>query len=130
MYKRQVFGPCSAREEVLAELEKDEALFAEYQRLSQGLKEEFLHFCMGVNGMRITYDPMFKFVFDPGTKPERLEEFISLCLGEKVKILQVIPNESGRLTEDVYKRQDIPPPSSRRTPRPIPACRSRRRNRP
>ena len=49
--------------------------------------------------MRITYDPMFKFVFDPGTKPERLEEFISLCLGEEVKILQVIPNESGRLTE-------------------------------
>ena len=95
----EVFGPCSAREEVLAELEKDEALFAEYQRLSQGLKEEFLHFCMGVNGMRITYDPMFKFVFDPGTKPERLEEFISLCLGDKVKILQVIPNESGRLTE-------------------------------
>ena len=95
----EVFGPCSARDEVLAELEKDEALFAEYQRLSQGLKEEFLHFCMGVNGMRITYDPMFKFVFDPGTKPERLEEFISLCLGEEVKILQVIPNESGRLTE-------------------------------
>ena len=54
---------------------------------------------MGVNGMRITYDPMFKFVFNPGTKPERLEEFISLCLGEEVKILQVIPNESGRLTE-------------------------------
>ncbi|SET93011.1 hypothetical protein SAMN05216313_1201, partial [Enterocloster lavalensis] len=50
----EVFGPCSARDEVLAELEKDEALFAEYQRLSQGLKEEFLHFCMGVNGMRIT----------------------------------------------------------------------------
>ena len=29
----EVFGPCSARDEVLAELETDEALFAEYQRL-------------------------------------------------------------------------------------------------
>ena len=59
-----------------------------------------MHFCMGVNGMRITYDPMFKFVFDPGTKPERLEEFISLCLGEKVKILQALPRESPRLADE------------------------------
>ena len=78
---------------------KGRGAFAEYQRLSQGLKEEFLHFCMGVNGMRITYDPMFKFVFDPGTKPERLEEFISLCLGEEVKDSPGDPNGSGRLTE-------------------------------
>ena len=95
-----VFGPRSTREEVLAELKTDETLFTLFDKLSWELKEEFVSFCMGVRGMRITYDPMFKFVFDPELKPERLEEFLSLCLKETVRILQVIPNESKRLTEE------------------------------
>ena len=95
-----VFGPRSTREEVLAELKTDETLFNLFDKLSWELKEEFVSFCMGVRGMRITYDPMFKFVFDPELKPERLEEFLSLCLKETVRILQVIPNESKRLTEE------------------------------
>lgn len=35
-----------------------EALFVEVSKGCHRVKkEEFLHFCMGVNGMRITYDP-------------------------------------------------------------------------
>ena len=88
------------RDRVLAELKTDETLFTLFDKLSWELKEDFVRFCMGVRGMRITYDPMFKFVFDPELKPERLEEFLSLCLKETVRILQVIPNESKRLTEE------------------------------
>ena len=95
-----VFGPRSTREEVLAEIKTGEALFNLFDKLSWELKEEFVSFCMGVRGMHITYDPMFKFIFDPELKPERLEEFLSLCLKETVRILQVIPNESKRLTEE------------------------------
>lgn len=96
----EVFGPRGTKEETLSEIKGNGRLYTEYQRLSQELRQEFMSFCMGVRGLRITYDPMFKFVFNPETKPERLEEFLSLCLGEKVQILHVIPNESKRLTED------------------------------
>ena len=57
-------------------------------------------FCLGERGLNITCDPVFKKVFDPEAHPERLEDFLSLCLGEELKILRVMPNESSRLTED------------------------------
>lgn len=95
-----VFGPSQTRQEVLEAVSQTPDVQEAYSRLSEELKEEFLCFCMGVQGMKITYDPIFKAVFDPEEKPERLEEFLSLCLGEHVKILQVLPNESKRLTEE------------------------------
>lgn len=43
---------------------------------------------------------MFKKIFNPETRPERLEEFLSLCMKQKVKIVRVMPGESQRLTEE------------------------------
>ena len=39
-------------------------------------------------------------VYDPQQSPSRLEDFLSLCLGEEVEILSALPNESSRLTEE------------------------------
>ena len=37
---------------------------------------------------------------NPETAPRRLEEFISAAIGEKVKILHVLPNESARIAAE------------------------------
>ena len=55
---------------------------------------------MGTCGLNLTYDPMFKEIFDPQRFPDRLEDFLSLCLGEEVEILSALPTESSRLTEE------------------------------
>ena len=47
--------------------------------------------------------PVFKKIFNPESRPERLEEFISLCLRKKARILKVLPDESERLTEEVFE---------------------------
>ncbi len=96
----EIFGSIQSEQAVLELLSQDPELGAAYRSLSEGLREEFLNFCMGVRGMKVTYDPVFKAIFNPEERPERLEEFLSLCLGEKLHILQVLPNESKRLTEE------------------------------
>lgn len=55
---------------------------------------------MGTNRLKITYDPVFKMIFNPEIHPSRLEEFLSLLLGQNVKILRVMPSESSRLTAE------------------------------
>ena len=55
---------------------------------------------MGSRGARVTYDPFFKFVFNPERNPDRLSELLSLVLGEEVKVIAAIPNESNRITEE------------------------------
>lgn len=42
----------------------------------------------------------FKAIMNPDTRPERLSDFLSEVLGRKVKILKVLPNESGRIAAE------------------------------
>jgi len=94
-----LWGKRTTEEEVIDELKRSADIYWKYQRLSYGLQREFMEFCMGLRSLNITYDPVFKKILDPERVPKRLEEFLSLCLGEKLKILRVVPNESERLTE-------------------------------
>lgn len=98
--QESIFGPEKSREDVLAEIRSEPEIFLEFRQLSSLLQEELLEFCMGVRGLKVTYDPVFKKIFDPEYRPERLEEFLSLCMGQYVKILRVLPNESQRLTSE------------------------------
>lgn len=98
--KERIFGLEKSREQVMEELKGEPQIYGGFQKLSLRLQKEFLDFCMGVRGLNITYDPVFKKVFNPEYRPERLEEFLSLCLGEKVKIIRAVPNESERLTAE------------------------------
>lgn len=93
-------GPPMSRQEVLAQLREFPEVHHNFLKLSDEFKEELISFSMGVQGVKITYDPFFKFVFDPYLKRDRLEDFLSQCLGEEVEILEVLPNESPRITED------------------------------
>lgn len=95
-----VFGEILSRGEVLQTLKENLEVYDQFLGLSEPLQEELLAFCMGVQGIKLTYDPFFKYVFDPMVNPERLEDFIGQCLQEKVEIMDVIPNESRRLVEE------------------------------
>lgn len=52
------------------------------------MQEDLIAFYMGVRGVKVTYDPVFKLVFDPQTNPERLEEVIGLLIRQKVEMIQ------------------------------------------
>lgn len=87
-------------EEVMDEIQEDRGMYELFQGLTERLQEEFLEFCMGSRGAKITYDPFFKFVFSPERNPDRLSELLSLILGEEVEVIAAIPNESNRITEE------------------------------
>ncbi len=96
---RNVLGEPLTREAVMAAIEQDERLFLIFQEFSEELQEELIAFCMGNWGLKITYDPFFKYIFNPEFRPERLSEFLSLVLNENVEVVDILPNESNRMTE-------------------------------
>ena len=96
----ETFGMPQTRTEVLEQLQADAFSYQQFLALTEPLQQDFLAFCMGTKGAKLTYDPFFKRVFDPQRQPHRLEEFLSLCLGEKLSIVAVLPNESERLSEE------------------------------
>lgn len=98
--KNQIFGPEKTRAQVMAEIMAVPDLYRQFQKLSARLQDELVEFAMGVRGLNVTYDPVFKTIFSPETRRERLEEFLSLCMKQKVRILRALPNESQRLTEE------------------------------
>ena len=79
----------------LQELKKDATLYHDYLALSEHLQQEFLNFCTGNAGLKISYDPFFKYVFDPAIAPERLSDFLTCLIGKKVTVKLVLPNEGG-----------------------------------
>jgi len=99
MEYNKLFGERKTEDEVMNELKRNPDIYRKFQKLSGRLQREFVEFCMGLRSLNITYDPVFKKILDPERVPRRLEEFLSLCLGEKLRILRVVPNESERLTE-------------------------------
>lgn len=62
-------------------------------------RQKLLDFCIGKNGLRITYDPVFRKIFNPEIHRDRLESLLSSILERKVSILEVLPREGTRLSE-------------------------------
>ena len=69
--KEDVFGPEKTRDQVMEEIKAEAELFEKFQNLSPELQEELLEFAMGVRGLKVTYDPVFKKIFNPESRPER-----------------------------------------------------------
>ncbi len=96
----ETFGSPQTEEAVLKRLQTDNSAYRQFLTLTKPLQQDFLAFCMGTKGAKLTYDPFFKFVFDPQKNPHRLEEFLSICLGKKLSIVAVLPGDSSRLSEE------------------------------
>lgn len=88
------------REEVLSEIYARPDLTDIFEQWDREKKKEFLDFCSGARGVKMLYDGFFKEIMDPEAAPERLEEFLSLLLLEKVKIISVLPNDSTRIADE------------------------------
>jgi len=52
--------PTSTRKEVTLLLKKDRKVWRKFRKLTTGMQEELIAFCMGNKGLKITYDPFLR----------------------------------------------------------------------
>ncbi|XCP85696.1 PD-(D/E)XK nuclease family transposase [Roseburia hominis] len=97
---QQYFPMIRTRNQVLEEIQRKQELLAEFESWKEEQQEEFLDFCAGVRGVKILYDVFFKEIFSPEYHSERMEGLLSQLLKKKVRIRQVLPNDSVRLTDE------------------------------
>ena len=97
---QKYFPMIKTRQAILDEIDGNTKMHSVFYSWEKKQKEEFLDFCTGVKGVKLLYDSFFKQIMNPETAPRRLEEFISAAIGEKVKILHVLPNESARIAAE------------------------------
>ena len=92
-----VLGEPVPRKDILHTLQETPELYKNFCLLSEKLKEQFLDFCSGVSGLKMCYDPFFKYILDPEVHPERLSDFLSVVLNRRVTVRKVLPTESRRI---------------------------------
>ncbi len=97
---RNYFPLIRERKEVLKEIGENSGLYAVFTGWKPEQQEEFLDFCTGMKGVKILYDSFFKEVMNPEYTPGRLNRFLSLLIGKKVTIRQVIPNDGSRIADE------------------------------
>lgn len=97
---QQYFPMIRTREEILKEIYGKEHLQRIFYEWKEEQQEEFLNFCTGVKGVKMMYDFMIKEILDPSAVPDRVNELLSLILGQKVKIIDVLPNDGTRIADE------------------------------
>ena len=95
------FPMIRTRQQIESEIKNDRKLLDIFEQWSEDQQQAFLDFCTGAKGVKMLYDSFFKAVMDPEAKPDRMESLLSLILGQKVKILKALPNESMRISDEV-----------------------------
>lgn len=70
-----------------------------YSELPLKSKQELIDFCMGKHGLKVTYDPVFRRIFNPSLCHSRLEALLSAILAHPLRIIKVIPREGMQLNE-------------------------------
>ena len=99
--------PPQTTEETLERLRQSPVLYNGYRKLNERWKELFLDFCQGKKSLPLTYDPFFKYLFDPEIHGKRLSRFVSSLLGFEVKILQALPSEDRLIDGESYLIMDL-----------------------
>lgn len=97
---QQYFPIIKTEMEILEEIKKVPHLYFVFSRWTKEQQQAFLQQCTGVKGFKLLYDAFFKEIMDPETVPERLNEFLSLILKCKVKILRSLPTDGPRLDDE------------------------------
>ena len=97
---KQYFPMIREREDIKQEIYENPKLLEKYREWDEEQQEEFLDYCTGVKGVKILYDAFFKEIMNPENTPERLNELLSLLLGQSVTIKRVLPGDSTRLVDE------------------------------
>ena len=100
MKLHEIIGAQKSREEALEILKSSEWAYKEFSTFNREHQEDILAFIQGNKGLPILYDGFFKYVFDPERHPERLEDFLSEILGQKIKIEEVLAREGNKLVDE------------------------------
>ena len=97
---KDYFPMIREREELLAEIAENRALREMFAGWEKEQQEDFLDICTGVKGLKFLYDGFFKEILNPEYVPERFNDFLSCLLGEKVRVLKVLPGDSVRIADE------------------------------
>ena len=89
----------SSEEKMEMFLRQHPSVWETYSKFPSSLKKELIDFCIGKQGLKITYDPVFRKIFNPTLHPDRLESFLSSILGHAIRIVKIIPREGTQLNE-------------------------------
>lgn len=95
----EILGTAKTRECVLQEIRRNIAVYPTFLDLKEEFQEQFIEFCMGVRGVKMTYDSFFKHIFNPEANPERLSEMLSAILGRTLTVKRALPVKHMRITE-------------------------------
>ena len=87
------------QQEVVAKLEH-QGLLEQYGKLRDYERRLFLKFCTGQSMTLLTYDSIFKFIFQSDGSYQRLEHFLSAMLGFEVQVEEVLPLEGSRVVRN------------------------------
>ena len=101
-----IFPPLS-RNECLDKLREDNQLYQKYNSLNTRWKEEFLDFMSGKKTLPLTYDPIFKKLFNPEIYPERLSDLISSIISIPVTVIRALPLQESILEGNALLIMDI-----------------------
>lgn len=88
------------RREITAEIHSKKYLQEIFDKWTEDEQSEFLDFCTGVRGVKLLYDAFFKELMNPEYVPERLDDFLSVLMQEKVHIVEVMPGDSSRIADE------------------------------
>ena len=94
------FPMIRTRGEIMAIIEDSERLKRMFYHWTEEQRQEFLDFCTGVRGVKTMYDCISKEVLNPEYNPERVDELLSLLLKQKVRVVEVLPNDSTRIADE------------------------------
>ncbi len=97
---KHFFPIIQTRNKILSEIQNRPKLFSLFQSWTTTQQDEFLDFMTGAKGVKMLYDPFFKEIMNPEYTPERINRFLSLLLGENVRVVKVLPNDSTRLADE------------------------------
>lgn len=97
---QQYFPMIRTKEELQTEIEGNPALRNMFYGWKAKARQTFLDFCTGAKGIKMTYDFVSKEILNPESTPERMDELLSLLLGQKVHIRDILPNDGTRIADE------------------------------
>ena len=97
---QQYFPMIRTKGELMSEIKKRSVLSREFYSWKQEARKEFIDFCTGAKGVKMMYDFISKEILNPEVVPERVDELLSLLLGQEVHVKDVLPNDGTRIADE------------------------------
>ena len=97
---QQYFPMIRTKEGLMSEIKKSSVLSKVFYSWEEDARKEFVDFCTGAKGVKMMYDFISKEILNPETVPERVDELLSLLLGQEVHVKDVLPNDGTRIADE------------------------------